>query len=844
MMLSGEARKPLLSLRAIRKSYGAVRALRGVALDLQPGTIHALVGENGAGKSTLLRILSGKERPDEGELIFAPGLGRGDWDVRCIPQELQLFDQLSVGENCFLVDRLPSRAGWVNWTETRTRAVERLRGFGQSIDPRTPLHRLSVAEQALLQIAAFFDADPGVLALDEPTALLGDHEARHLFELLHELRRRGSAILYVSHLLPEIRALADRITVLRDGEIVWTRPAPVAEEEIVEAMIGRRLETYLPRAAEPGHEPLLQVQGLSDPEGRFRDIDLEIRSGEVLGIYGIIGSGSSQLLRALAGLRPCRGQIRIGDRDLAEPGPEGLRRIALLPGDRLREGNLKGRRLQENLTISWLARLGSHWRFDPRGDRLRAEGLCRRLEIVSPDLDTPVDYLSGGNQQKALLARVLAAEPAVLLLEEPTRGVDVRSKAEIHRWICQLAESGKAVLLSSSDLPEVVGLSHRVVTLREGSLSGCWPAAKVDPEEVSRQAMPAGKVRERAGDIDVRDRGPAPIPDFLAGRDWIFREAALAALIAAILLLTQWRLPGSIDAGFWSGWAAAAAPLAVISAGMTLLIAAGAIDLSVGSVLALAAASWAVLAGTGVSPLAALAAPVSLGAALGALNGALCALARLSPIIATLATMAVWRGVFLLSTGGRWIEIPEPGRELARAGLGAIPGTAWLAAAALLVAWLFLEHRVEGRRLLAAGNNPLAAAWHGIRVDRSLFLAFTSLGALAGLGAVLHASRYGHVQNNTGVGFELQAIAAAVIGGARIGGGRGTIVGALLGGLFVSLLGEVRAIWGVHERWQLMIVGTLMLAVILLEPFFLRLLRRVRGGPPRGGLDLEGSANG
>ncbi|MBN1444014.1 MAG: ATP-binding cassette domain-containing protein [Planctomycetes bacterium] len=814
----------LCRLRGVGKSFAGLRALWGVDLDLHAGEIHALVGENGAGKSTLIRCLAGIIQPEDGEILFdgraveltspraAHRLG-----VAAAHQAPELFLWRSAAENIFNVRGLPADP-FIPWKRVEEESREALRRLGSEIPPRAEAGLLSASQRQVVALAGALIARPRLLILDEPTASLSEGESERLFRVLDELRRGGVCILYVSHRLGEVLRIADRVTVLRDGRVVRSdRAGALDADALVEAMVGRRLEAYYPRAPEHGAETVLEVEDLGDERGAFRGVRLALHRGEIAGLYGLVGAGRTELGQALAGFRRARGVVRARGS------------VAYLPEDRIRDANLPGLSLRENLTIAALDRIAVGPLIDRRRERSLASSLREKLDIRAPGIEGSIDTLSGGNQQKALLGRWLATEPEILILDEPTQGIDVGARAEIHRLIADLAAGGCGILLISSDLSEVLGMSHRVIVMREGRIAACFASGEAGEEDVGRAALPEERGPSRRHSPDASgppppargawsDRASARLARFLGQR-----EAALAAVIAAIIIATGWRSSRFLAWESLRDVACDTAPLALAALGQTLVIACGAIDISIGSMLALCAAAAALMANAGCGAAFAVAGAAALGSLLGAVNAAISTAGRLHPIITTLGTLGIYRALFLEWTDRRWLYLPDTLLDLARSGPFGVPVSVWGALIAAGLFFHFLGGTRAGRACLKVGDNPRAALAHGLRIESTRWLAFAILGGCVGLAAVFYTARYGTVQNNTGMGFELQVIAAAVLGGAHVAGGRGTAAGALLGAALIGLLASARPVWGIHERWQLVGVGALMLGALALETAIARL---------------------
>lgn len=493
--------QPVVALQGIRKSFGATQAVAGVDLELFAGEVHGLVGENGAGKSTLMRVLAGFV-PDHGGTILidgrphelaSPAQARAN-GIILVHQELSLLPELSVAENILLGREPPARVRlFISPRETIERARHHLQTCGVSLDPRIRVERLSIAERQLVEIVKGVAAAPRVLILDEPTSSLSTKETRELFRILDMLRSRQVALVYISHKLDEIIATCQLVTVLRDGHKVATAPVGAwTDAGLVRAMVGRDLSVLFPRTFGPSGETRLVVEGLAR-RGRFERLSFSIRSGEILGLYGMIGAGRTALAEALFGLHPAHaGTIRLDGEVIHVESPARALSagIAMVSEDRRGSGLVPMLSVQENLSLSalpLLSRLG----FVNRGaERVQVRQFLRALLVRVASPHQEVAGLSGGNQQKVVIGRSLMPRPKFLILDEPTRGIDVVAKAEVHGAIDRLAREGLAVLLISSELPEILGMCDRVMVMRDGALVGTL--ARADASEERLVAMAAG----------------------------------------------------------------------------------------------------------------------------------------------------------------------------------------------------------------------------------------------------------------------------------------------------------------------------------------------------------------
>jgi ABC-type sugar transport system ATPase subunit len=480
----------------VSKRFPGALALEDVTFSIAAGTCHALCGENGAGKSTLGKILGGIHRPDSGQVIvegraadFAGPQAALRAGIGIVHQELAFCDNLTVAENLCL-GALPSTATFVSRPEMVRRATGMLAATGAEIDVRRPMRELTIGQQQVVQIAAAIGGGARIIVFDEPTSSLSQHEAERLYDLIDRLRKRGVTAIYVSHRMDEIFRLCDAVTVLRDGRHVDTRPiASVDRSTLVEMMIGRRLDEYFPAhvQAKPGQE-LLRVEGLSSPAG-FRDVSFTVRAGEVLGLAGLVGAGRSEIAQALFGLDPhATGRVFAGGQpvDLTSPHAAMSQGLGLVPEDRKRQGLVLSMSAMGNTTLATLTRLSRFLFIRRAEERRQARTYFDRLRVRAASPDVIAAGLSGGNQQKLVLAKWLAAECRILILDEPTRGVDVGAKAEIHALIDRLAADGCAVILISSELPEVLHLSTRILVLREGRIAGELPREDATQAAVMR----------------------------------------------------------------------------------------------------------------------------------------------------------------------------------------------------------------------------------------------------------------------------------------------------------------------------------------------------------------------
>ena len=488
-----------LSMQSIYKRFGGTVALRDVSMSASIGEIHALVGENGAGKSTLMNVLSGAVTPDSGRIVIggapvtmstphqANRLG-----IRAVHQEFSLVPHLTIAEN-ILMGRLPNSGGlWVHWRQARSQARTILSGLGfTALDARTRVSRLSVSHQQVVEIAKALAEKPRILILDEPSAVLSKDELALLFSLIRRLKAEGTLVLYISHRLEEVFEIADRITVLRDGEVVGTVPTvSVSQDDLIRMMVGRSVEEIYPRRSVPPGEEVLCVEDLGR-EGEFQKVTFSVRRGEVVGMFGLVGSGRTAVARSIFGAEPATsGRISVQGKPVRLRSPRDAVNagVSLVTEDRKRDGLVMSCSVRDNVSLASLPRMGHGMFLDTARQTVLVQEKVDALAVRTAALGRSVRTLSGGNQQKVVLAKWLLSQPKVLLLDEPTRGVDIGAKVEIYHLINSLVETGVGVLLISSEMPEVLGMSDRILVMREGRLVGNLDRAEANEEILLQHA--------------------------------------------------------------------------------------------------------------------------------------------------------------------------------------------------------------------------------------------------------------------------------------------------------------------------------------------------------------------
>ena len=500
---------PRLEVRDIEKSFPGVRALSGVSFDVRAGEVHALLGENGAGKSTLIKIMSGVVQPDKGAILVDGVVTRlaGPDDARragvaTIYQELLLFPELSVAENIFLGHAPKGRFGRIDLTAMRKRARALIASLEiDDLDADEMVGRLSVGNRQRVEILRALSHEARVLIMDEPTAALTEADVRRLFDIVRRLRARGVGVVYISHRMDEIFEISDRVTVLRDGAFIsTTQTSETNSGALVEMMVGRRIEALFPKVEAPIGEPVLEARDLV-ARPMTRGVSLTVRAGEIVGLAGLVGSGRSELAQTLFGVTPAdSGEIRLGGQVVTIRSPAVARAlgVAYVPEDRGSQGLVRPMSVKHNFSLAGLNRLTRLGFIDRAAELTLAKDAVKQFDVKTSSLDEAAGRLSGGNQQKIVLGKWLANKPRLLILDEPTRGIDVGAKAEIHRLMGELAKQGVAILMISSELPEVLGMSDRVLVMREGRINGEFLRAQATPSAVGAAMMGDAPAKDQA----------------------------------------------------------------------------------------------------------------------------------------------------------------------------------------------------------------------------------------------------------------------------------------------------------------------------------------------------------
>jgi ribose transport system ATP-binding protein len=801
-----------LSMVGITKHFDGVAALTDVSLDVEAGEVHALLGENGAGKSTLMNIASGALTPDSGTIVFngaeiealTPAVAR-ELGIAMVHQHPAILPDMTVAENISVsVGSEHLRRRDPDASKAMRAILDDVHFYGHLQDR---VSSLSVARRHLLELAKAFAVSPRLLILDEPTAPLSQDSVELLFSVVRRFAAAGTAVVYITHRLGEVREIADRVTVLRDGTLRGTSTVKgISDAELLALIVGRRLEASFPPKHTAGarEQALLRVEGLSGHG--FQDISLAVNRGEIVGVGGVVGNGQPAFLRALAGRHSFSGGSVVVDGK-----PYSRRRLfraaAYMPADRLTDGLMLDLNVRENAALTALDRL----RTGPFVNRRREVNVVQRelseLAVRAPSLQAPVSALSGGNQQKVVMARSMLSQPSLLVADEPTQGVDVGARAEIYRILREIADSGVPVVVGSSDTKELEGLCDRIVVMSRGQSVAMLDGADVTEEKIVHAAISA---TTHAAEAAKRERGASRIFRFVEG-DY----APVIVLAIVMLALGAYVLSGNSrylsDFNINSVQFACAA-LGFISLGQTFALLLGGIDLSVGPLAGFLVVLGSFFVLDGKSPAYwALGFILMFLAAVGVglLNGALIRFAKFTPVAATLVTYIGLGGLAFTLRSAPDGYIAGSVTKGIETKIGPVP-VAFIAFVVIAAGLeLALRRSRLGMQLRAVGSSEESARRVGVPVNRVALLGYVGASLMTLLGAVILLAQIGVGDPGQGSSYTLSSITAVVLGGTSLLGGRGTFIGTLLGaGLVVQVL-NATVFLGLDQRWQYIFQGLL-----------------------------------
>jgi ribose transport system ATP-binding protein len=811
--------EPTLSMRGISKHYDAIAALTDVSFDVFPGEVHALLGENGAGKSTLMNVASGATAPDAGAIVFEGSAVEGltpavaqELGIAIVHQHPALLPDMTVAENLrvavapeHLRRRSPDAA-------TAMRSLLDDVDFLGHLDDR--VSSLTVARRHLLELAKALAVSPRLLILDEPTAPLSQDSVELLFNAVRRLAANGTAVVYITHRLAEVRDIADRVTVLRDGRLRGTSAvADISDEDLLALIVGRTLETTFPPkpSIAADEAPLLLVEGLKG--NGFENISFTARRGEIVGIAGIVGNGQTGLLRALAGRASSSGSVTVAGKELSRRAR--LKNAAYMPADRLTEGLMKDLNVRENSAMNALDALTVGPFVSRRREVVTVERELSELAVRAPSLESAVSALSGGNQQKVVVARAMLSDPTILVADEPTQGVDVGARAEIYRILREVSAGGVPVVVASSDTLELEGLCDQVVVMSRGHGVATLEGADVNEERIVHAAISA--TTHTADHSAARSRGSSRLARFIEG-DYapvVVLAAVMVALGAYVLSQNDRYLS---DFNITSVMFACAA-LGFISLGQTFALLLGGIDLSVGPLAGflVVVASFFILDGKS-NWIWALGFVVMFACALavGLVNGTLIRFARFTPVAATLVTFTALGGLAFTLRDAPDGYIATSVTDFISKKVGPVPFAFVVFVLCALLLELGLRRSQWGLRLRAVGSDEESARRVGVAINRTAILGYVGASLLTLLGAVVLLAQLGVGDPGQGKDYTLTSITAVVLGGTSLLGGRGTFIGTLMGaGLSVQVLNATTFL-SLDQKWQYIFQGLLIVAAALI----------------------------
>ena len=838
--------EPILQIKNLSKAFPGVRALDGMNFDLYPGEVHILAGENGAGKSTLCKCILGYLKPDQGQICFygkevsfsSPGqaLALG---IGAVYQEFTLIPWLSVAENIYF-NREPTflgtgiiRTGKMN--QDAERILKEL-GSGE-IDVTRPVRDLGIAGQQTVEIAKMLSANPRIMIFDEPTAALSDKETDSLFKKIRELKEKGMAIIYISHRLQEYSRIGDRVTVMRDGRYVDTAPVSEwQEDELIYRMIGREAGTIYAREqdvswkeADQDREEVLRVEGLSDKKGKVRECSLHVKRGEIVGLAGLVGSGRSELAALLAGIdRPQRGKVILHGRDVTGKTPGQMIRegLGLLPEDRKGQGLALRASVKWNISSSSLSKLFPSGRIRHKEEEDIARKYIDILGIAVPGPERVSSTLSGGNQQKVVMAKWLLANTDFIIFDEPTRGIDVGAKGEIYHLMEEMVSQGKSILMISSELPEILGMSDRIYIMKDGRIVDEVSKGEKDQEALGRimisdeKSGSPGPEEKKESKEQEKSRENKVIQGFKTG-PWAGRIRKIPPgfyMLALLILVFGCLTDHYFTFQNFGTILRQAAPLLVIACGQTLIILTQGTDLSLGSIVSLSCVLWIYLLNLGFPLPGAIAITLLTSLLCGVANGLITAKAGIPVFITTLGTQNIFKSLALLLCGSLTIYYNDPVfRTVAKEGAGPLSWSTWIALLFFLATIFLLNKTSFGKKIKGLGGNPEAVTLSGASKDRTMIKAFACAGILAGIGGLLICCRIESGNPNCGNGLEFSAVAAVLLGGTSLREGRGGAGGTIFGVLLIQVLKNGLNQVGLSSIYQNAIIGTVVLCAIILD---------------------------
>ena len=822
-MTEAQSNSAALAVLSASKTYGAVRALHDVTLTVHPGEVHGLIGQNGAGKSTLVGIASGAVVPDSGQVFIdgKPSLGdphrARQLGLAIVRQEPALMADLTVAENLYLGVPEALRPPVARLGEWATELLQRWRP-DTTIEAGARVNTLTAEQRFVVDIVRALAVKPRVLVLDEPTEHLQLSDVERLFACIAEVTASGTGVVYISHRIKEVRQIANRVTVLRDGLGQGTYQVEgLSEARIIELIVGTAVSAEFPpkSANATGGAALLTVK---DYGGHgFTNVSLSLHKGEIVGLAGVDGNGQREFLRSLAGLNPGHGVARMGDREVALRYPDQAAKagIQYISNDRHAESLFEDLSITANFSFRSLKKY-LRWGFvDSRAESRRASEGMEALAVKFGSSDDPVSSLSGGNQQKVVIGGVLATDSTVLLVDEPTQGVDIGSRLEIYRILRKTVGEGRTAVVLSSDAAELAGLCDRVLVFSRGSVAAELSGEGVSENGIISEILTATNVRHKTAKAEAGGSQKQRLAHMLA-TDWapLVMVAVVVGLLGAYTAVAN---ENYLSVRNFSGMLALVSTLALVACAQQALMLVGGIDLSVGPLMGLIVVSQSFLLSgptSGLGVMGAIVVLVVIALLVGAFNWVLVEPVGLHPMVATLATFMALQGVSLMLRTTSEGLINDAVMEAINFKFGFIPLTLVGAVVLALCLDFGLFRRYFGISVRGLGSNANSARLAGISPAKTRLIAYLSCSLIAGLASIPLLGQVGIGDPRAGIDYTLTSIAAVVIGGGSLYGARGSFVGALLGALLIAQVNVVTTFLGLSEAWQAYLLGAMILAAV------------------------------
>lgn len=812
----------ILSFRHISKRFQAAKALDDISFDVRQGEILGLLGANGAGKSTLLKILGGIQPADEGEILFQgqPYQAHSAFDasskgIISVYQELNLFQHMTVAENLFIGDEIRGKTGLIDWKQSSQKAEKLLQELGLShVSAHALVEDLSVGQRQMVEIVRAISKKPKLLLLDEPTSSLSEDQIRWLFGQIRELIQTGTTVIYVSHRLDEVVELCDRCAILRDGKYITTLEKPeIDRDTIVRHMVGYAVSTAGEKEARPLGDVVFSCQNLTQ-KGNFRDISFEVRAGEILGLGGLVGAGRSELLNAIFGVtRADSGTICMDGAPVTVKDPAAAIRqgITLVSEDRKKEGLFLPESAKTNLAANTLPQRQRFGFISRKKETEAARRVSGDVSFNADRLNEAVGKLSGGNQQKIVLGKSLLTNARVLLLDEPTRGVDVGAREEIYSVIHACVRDGMAVILVSSDWEELISLSDRVLVMSEGCFVGELTGGEITQENMlhlctrtqlqEEETQTKSVLSQRLHSTLKRNRNPC----------------VLALLLLVLIAAGPFVTPFFMNAANWSNIYWQTFAYILLTFGQLIVIISGGIDLSVSAIMTVSSVvGMKLILANPNHPELGLLAMMAVGLLIGTANGLVVVYGKVNAFVATLATQMILQGVSLILTTRPISPSPKILRTIANGSFLHLPIVLYIGVALVVLLLIFLKRTRTGRHLFAVGENPVGASWAGLSANRTRFLAFALGAFFSVLAAYYLLGRNGAADPMVNTNLSLNSIAYALIGGGTLAGGKGSVGGSVLAAFVISVLLNILNHVGLNAFWQDIIRGSVILVILVL----------------------------